>query len=176
MRPSYFSCAGGLRTRTRNTPAVLPAEEPLHVVEREDDEQHDQQHGAEGDHTFEHLGVEAPAAQAFDGGHIALNVVERQDRQQVHEPEVEAQEGKQAVQQSWYPILLAFLSFNLGLMNLLPILPFDGGHIALNVVERLRGRRLNAKVLERMIAFGTVLLVMLFIVLTFNDVKRLFGG
>jgi len=84
--------------------------------------------------------------------------------------------SKQAVQQSWYPILLAFLSFNLGLMNLLPILPFDGGHIALNIVERLRGKRLNAKVLERMIAFGTVLLVMLFIVLTFNDVKRLFGG
>jgi len=84
--------------------------------------------------------------------------------------------SKQAVQQSWYPILLAFLSFNLGLINLLPILPFDGGHIALNVVERLRGRRINAKVLERMIAFGTVLLVMLFIFLTFNDVKRLFGG
>jgi len=84
--------------------------------------------------------------------------------------------SKQAVQQSWYPILLAFLSFNLGLINLLPILPFDGGHIALNVVERLRGKRVNARVLERMIAFGTVLLVMLFIFLTFNDVKRLFGG
>ncbi len=84
--------------------------------------------------------------------------------------------SKQAVQQSWYPLLLAFLSFNLGLINLLPILPFDGGHIALNVVERVRGKRLNAKLLERMIAFGTVLLVMLFIFLTFNDVKRLFGG
>ena len=84
--------------------------------------------------------------------------------------------SKQAVQQSWYPLLLAFLSFNLGLINLLPILPFDGGHIALNVVERVRGKRLNAKLLERMIAFGTVLLVMLFILLTFNDVKRLFGG
>ena len=84
--------------------------------------------------------------------------------------------SQQAVQQSWYPILLAFLSFNLGLINLLPILPFDGGHIALNLVERLRGKRLNAKVLERMVAFGTVLLVMLFIFLTFNDVKRLFGG
>ena len=84
--------------------------------------------------------------------------------------------SKQAVQQSWYPILLAFLSFNLGLINLLPILPFDGGHIAVNVLERVRGKRMNARVLERMIAFGTVLLVMLFIVLTFNDVKRLFGG
>jgi regulator of sigma E protease len=84
--------------------------------------------------------------------------------------------SRQAVQQSWYPVLLAFLSFNLGLMNLLPILPFDGGHIVLNLVERARGRRLSAKVFERMIAFGTVLLVMLFIFLTFNDVKHLFGG
>ena len=60
--------------------------------------------------------------------------------------------------------------------NLLPILPFDGGHIALNVVERFRGKRMNAKVFERMVAFGTVLLVMLFIFLTFNDVRHLFGG
>ena len=84
--------------------------------------------------------------------------------------------SRQAVQQSWYPILLAFLSFNLGLINLLPILPFDGGHIAMNVVEKIRGRRVNTRVFERMVAFGTVLLVMLFIFLTFNDVKRLFGG
>ena len=84
--------------------------------------------------------------------------------------------SRQAVQESWYPILLAFLSFNLGLINLLPILPFDGGHIAMNVVEKIRGRRLDTRVFERMVAFGTVLLVMLFLFLTFNDVKRLFGG
>jgi regulator of sigma E protease len=84
--------------------------------------------------------------------------------------------SRQAVEQNWYPILLAFLSFNLGLINLLPILPFDGGHIAMNVVEKIRGRRLDTRVFERMVAFGTVLLVMLFIFLTFNDLKRLFGG
>ena len=84
--------------------------------------------------------------------------------------------SRQAVQQNWYPVLLAFLSFNLGLINLLPILPFDGGHIAMNVVEKIRGRRLDTRVFERMVAVGTVLLVMLFIFLTFNDVKRLFGG
>jgi regulator of sigma E protease len=82
----------------------------------------------------------------------------------------------QAVEQSWYPILLAFLSFNLGLINLLPILPFDGGHIAMNLVERVRGRRIDSRVFERMVAFGTVLLVLLFIFLTYNDVKHLFGG
>jgi regulator of sigma E protease len=84
--------------------------------------------------------------------------------------------SRQAVQQSRYPILLAFLSFNLGLINLLPILPFDGGHIAVNVLERVRGRRLDARVFERVVAFGTVLLLMLFIFLTFNDLKRIFFG
>jgi regulator of sigma E protease len=84
--------------------------------------------------------------------------------------------SRQAVQQSWYPILLAFLSFNLGLINLLPILPFDGGHIAFNLLERVRGRRLDARVFERIVGFGTVLLVMLFLFLTFNDLKRIFGG
>ena len=84
--------------------------------------------------------------------------------------------SQQAVQQSWYPILLAFLSFNLGLINLLPLLPFDGGHIAVNLLERVRGRRLDPVVFERIVAFDTVLLVMLFLFLTFNDVKRIFGG
>ncbi|MBE0527834.1 MAG: site-2 protease family protein, partial [Thermoleophilia bacterium] len=84
--------------------------------------------------------------------------------------------SRQAVQENWYPILLAFLSINLGLINLLPILPFDGGHIATNVLEKIRGRRLDRAVFERLVAFGAVLLVMLFIFLTFNDVKRLFGG
>lgn len=84
--------------------------------------------------------------------------------------------SRQAVQQDWYPVLLAFLSFNLGLINLLPLLPFDGGHIVTNVIERIRGRRLDTRVFERMAAFGTVLLVMLFLFLTFNDVRRLFGG
>lgn len=84
--------------------------------------------------------------------------------------------SRQAVQQNWYPLLLAYLSFNLGIINLLPILPFDGGHIVVNVLERVRGRRLDTRILERVVAVGTILLVALFLLLTFNDVKRLFGG
>ncbi len=84
--------------------------------------------------------------------------------------------SREAVQQSWYPILLAFLSFNLGLINLLPMLPFDGGHLVVNTLERVRGRRLNQQIFERLAAVGTILLVMLFLLLTFNDVKRLLGG
>lgn len=84
--------------------------------------------------------------------------------------------SRDAVQQDWYPILLAFLSVNLGIINLIPILPFDGGHIAINLLEKLRRKRLDTRVLERVVAFGTVLLVMLFLFLTFNDIRRIFGG
>jgi regulator of sigma E protease len=80
-----------------------------------------------------------------------------------------------AVRQGWYPILLAFLSANLGIINLLPILPFDGGHIFFNTVERIRGRRMNPRVLERVVAFGVTLLILLFVLLTFNDFRRIFG-
>ena len=80
-----------------------------------------------------------------------------------------------AVRQGWYPILLAFLSVNLGIINLLPILPFDGGHIFFNTVERIRGRRVDPKVLERVVAFGVTLLILLFVFLTFNDIRRIFG-
>jgi regulator of sigma E protease len=80
-----------------------------------------------------------------------------------------------AVRQGWYPILLALLSANLGIINLLPILPFDGGHILFNTVERIRGRRLSPKVLERVVAVGVTLLILLFVFLTFNDLQRIFG-
>jgi regulator of sigma E protease len=85
--------------------------------------------------------------------------------------------SQNAVRQNWYPLLLAFLSVNLGIVNLLPILPFDGGHIFFNAVEAARrGRRVDRRVLERVVAVGTALLVVLFIYLTFNDIKRIFGG
>ena len=79
-----------------------------------------------------------------------------------------------ALRQSFYPLLLAFISINLGIINLLPFLPFDGGHIFFNVVERVRGRRVSTRVLERAIAIGVVLLVTLFILLTYNDIHRIF--
>ena len=79
-----------------------------------------------------------------------------------------------AVRQSFYPLLLAFISINLGIINLLPFLPFDGGHIFFNVMERVRGRRVSPRVLERAIAIGVVLLVTLFVLLTYNDLHRIF--
>jgi regulator of sigma E protease len=81
-----------------------------------------------------------------------------------------------AVQQGFYPILLALISVNLGILNLIPILPFDGGHIFFNTLERIRGRRIDKRVMERAAAVGVALLLFLFVFLTYNDIRRLFGG
>jgi regulator of sigma E protease len=79
-----------------------------------------------------------------------------------------------AERQSWYPLLLAFVSVNLGIVNLLPFLPFDGGHIFFNSVEAVRGRRVDPRVLERAIVIGVVVLVTLFFLITYNDLQRIF--
>jgi regulator of sigma E protease len=85
------------------------------------------------------------------------------------------QVSAQAVQQDLYPVLLAFISVNLGILNLIPILPFDGGHIFFNTLESIRGRKVSSRVMERAAAVGVVLLLTLFVFLTFNDIRRLFG-
>jgi regulator of sigma E protease len=72
-------------------------------------------------------------------------------------------------------LLLALVSLSLGLINLLPILPLDGGHIFWALVEKLRGKPVSLKVMERATAIGFALvLILMFIGLT-NDIGRLNG-
>jgi len=79
-----------------------------------------------------------------------------------------------AEHQSWYPLLLAFISVNLGIVNLLPILPFDGGHIFFNCLEGIRRRPVDRRVFEWASAIGTVVLVALFLIAAYNDLGRFF--
>lgn len=83
--------------------------------------------------------------------------------------------SSRAVQQGFYPILLALLSVNLAIINLIPILPFDGGHILLNIIESIRGRKVSPRVMERFATIGVVLVLALFLFLTLGDVRRLLG-
>jgi len=68
-----------------------------------------------------------------------------------------------------YLQLLAFISLSLALLNLLPLLPLDGGHIAFSLVEGLRGRALGREVYERVSIVGIALVLMLFFVGLSND-------
>ena len=73
-------------------------------------------------------------------------------------------------------ILLALVSLSLGLINLFPFLPLDGGHIFWSLVEKVRGRPVPFAVMERAGAIGFVLVIMLFFLGLSNDIDRLSGG
>ena len=68
-----------------------------------------------------------------------------------------------------YLQLLAFISLSLALLNLLPLLPLDGGHIAFSIVEGLRGRAVGREVYERVSVIGIALVLMLFFIGLSND-------
>jgi regulator of sigma E protease len=70
-------------------------------------------------------------------------------------------------------LLLALVSLSLGLVNLLPILPLDGGHIFWAVVEKLRGRPVSLRVMERATVIGFALVMVLMVIGLTNDIGRL---
>lgn len=89
--------------------------------------------------------------------------------------------GKQtseAVHYGWasYLSVLAFISLSLALLNLLPLLPLDGGHIAFSLLEGIRGRAIAREIYERVSAVGIAIVLLLFVIGLSNDVGRLGGG
>jgi regulator of sigma E protease len=72
-------------------------------------------------------------------------------------------------------MLLGLVSLSLGLINLLPFLPLDGGHIFWSLVEKVRGRPASLLVMERVSIVGFVLVVMLMFIGLSNDIGRLSG-
>jgi regulator of sigma E protease len=72
-----------------------------------------------------------------------------------------------------YLWVLGLLSLSLALLNLLPLLPLDGGHIAFSLVEGIRGRAVGREIYERVSAVGIALVLVLFFIGLSNDVGRL---
>jgi regulator of sigma E protease len=75
-----------------------------------------------------------------------------------------------------YLRILALISLSLALLNLLPLLPLDGGHIAFSLLEGARGRAIPRVAYERASAIGIALVLMLFFLGLTNDLSRLQGG
>jgi regulator of sigma E protease len=69
--------------------------------------------------------------------------------------------------------VLGLISLSIALLNLLPLLPLDGGHIAFSVVEGIRGRALRREVYERVSVVGIGLVLLLFFIGLTNDIGRL---
>jgi regulator of sigma E protease len=71
--------------------------------------------------------------------------------------------------------LLAVISLSLGVINLFPFLPLDGGHIFWALAEKVRGRAIPFSVMERSGFIGFALVIALFAIGLTNDIGRLTG-
>ena len=70
--------------------------------------------------------------------------------------------------------LTAFLSINVGFINLLPIPAFDGCHILFIIIEKLKGSPVSPELQNKLSTVGLALLMLLMLVITVNDIIRLF--
>jgi regulator of sigma E protease len=134
----------------------------------------------------EKLGVGASAWQSVkltgivtrEIGKSLARLVHGQGRKNISSPvgisQTLAQSSQHGVQD--YLWVLGLISLSLALMNLLPLLPLDGGHIAFSLIEGVRGRAVRREVYERVSAVGIVLVALLFFIGISNDVGRLGGG
>jgi regulator of sigma E protease len=69
--------------------------------------------------------------------------------------------------------LLAFLSLQLGILNLLPIPVLDGGWLVFLLVEAVKGSPLNKRSMEVAQTVGFALLITLIVVVSYNDIMRI---
>jgi regulator of sigma E protease len=84
----------------------------------------------------------------------------------------------QSAQLGWIPYVtfLALISISLGVLNLLPVPPLDGGHLMFYLIEMLKGSPASERVVEFGQRVGIALLLMLMAFAFYNDLTRLFAG
>lgn len=86
-----------------------------------------------------------------------------------------AQLSGESAARGWLDLLtlLASISLNLGILNLLPIPVLDGGHIFIMAVEGLARRDFSMKVKEKMLLAGFAVLMLLMVTVIYNDLTRI---
>jgi regulator of sigma E protease len=86
-----------------------------------------------------------------------------------------AQLSGETAQLGWIALanLMAMISLNLGLLNLMPIPILDGGHIFIMALEGLARRNFSIRVKEKMLLAGFVVLMMLMVTVIYNDLTRI---
>ena len=111
---------------------------------------------------------------------VFTHLFEKQQREQVSgvvgisDAAHETLEGDKALERGL--LLLALVSLSLGLVDLIPILPLDGGHIFWAIVEKLRrGKPVSLRVMERATVIGIVLVIGIFFLGLSNDIGRITG-
>jgi regulator of sigma E protease len=86
-----------------------------------------------------------------------------------------AQLSGESAEVGWVALfsLMAMISLNLGLLNLLPIPVLDGGHIFIMAMEGVARRDFSMRVKEKMLLAGFVVLMMLMVTVIYNDLARI---
>ena len=100
-------------------------------------------------------------------------------REEISSPVGIVQGSSNALEEGGVPTFLwvmGLISLSLALLNLLPLLPLDGGHIAFSIIEGIRGRAVGRAVYERVSAVGIAFVLLLFFIGLSNDINRLGGG
>jgi regulator of sigma E protease len=111
-------------------------------------------------------------------GHVFSHIFESEERKQVSSIVGISDAAHETIDLGATPalFLLALVSLSLGLINLLPILPLDGGHIFWSLVEKLRGKPVSLRVIERATIVGVALVAVLMFIGLSNDIGRLGDG
>ena len=76
----------------------------------------------------------------------------------------------------YYVSLIAMISVNLALMNVLPLPVLDGGRVLLSLIELVTGKPLDKKTENLIMNISVALILALMFFVTFNDISRLIGG
>lgn len=129
------------------------------------------------------LGLPAATKRSFEvTGIVAKEIVRglgrlvtSEGRKDVSSPIGITQASSDAVKQGTerYLVVLGLISLSLALLNLLPLLPLDGGHILFALLEGARGRTLRREIYERVSVVGLAIVLLLFFVGISNDIGRL---
>lgn len=122
------------------------------------------------DRTLELIDLTLVFIQKLFAGHVSTS--------NIGGPITVVQIAGQAAQTDMSSILsvLAFLSIQLGILNLLPIPILDGGHLFFNVFELIFRKPLSMRAREIAQQVGLVLLIMLMVLAFYNDIVRLLGS
>ena len=70
--------------------------------------------------------------------------------------------------------LLCLICINVGFINILPFPAFDGGHVLFILIEKIKGSRVDPKVENTIHSIGFILLMILMVLITYNDIIKLF--
>lgn len=71
--------------------------------------------------------------------------------------------------------IIALISVNLGVINLLPLPVLDGGYLLILIIEAITRKKLGGKAMEITIIIGWILILLLFAFTMWNDIARVFG-